>query len=173
MGEAGIFRPNERVELIEGEIIAMSPIGSLHAAWVNQLARVFVQQTSDEITVHIQNPVRLSEDTEPEPDLVLLSPREKPYSEEHPTSKDILLVVEIADSSLVYDRDRKVPLYARYGIPEVWIIDLQSSKLTIYLEPSRDGYRKILQPAPADDVSPTLLPEVKVGFATLFKKGQC
>lgn len=170
MSEVGIFGPHERVELMEGEIIAMSPIGSLHAAWVNQLARLFIQKTSDEITVHIQNPIRLGDDTEPEPDLALLSPREKPYRKAHPTSKDILLIVEVAESSLVYDRDRKVPLYARYGIPEVWLVDLNSSQLTIYLEPSQDGYRKILRPARSECVSPALLPEVKVEFGTLFKK---
>lgn len=170
MGEAGIFRPNERVELMEGEIIAMSPIGSLHAAWVNRLTRLFIQQTSDDITVHIQNPIRLKGDTEPEPDLALLRPREQPYSQAHPTSKDVLLIIEVADSSLMYDRDRKVPLYACYGIPEVWLVDLNSSQLTIYLEPSQEEYRKILRPARSERVSPVLLPNVKIELGTLFEK---
>ncbi len=164
MGKAGILEPDERVELMEGEIIAMSPIGSLHAAWVNQL------ETSDEITVHIQNPVRLGDDTEPELDLALLRPREKTYSQAYPTSTDVLLIVEVAESSLIYDRDRKAPLYARYGIPEVWLIDLNSSQLTLYLGPSQDGYRKILRPARSECVSPVLLPEVKIEFGFLFKK---
>lgn len=163
MGEAGILGPDERVELMEGEIIAMPPISSLHAAWVNRLARLLVQQTSDEITVHIQSPVRLGDDTEPEPDLALLRPREKPYSQAHPTSRDALLIVETADSSLAYDRDRKAPLYARYGIPEAWLIDLNSSQLTTYLEPSQEGYRKILRPARSGQVSPALLPTAKIG----------
>lgn len=171
MGEAGIFEPDERVELIAGEIIAMAPIGSLHAAWVNQLVRLLVQQTRDEITVHIQNPVRLGEDTEPEPDLALLRPREKPYSQGHPTAKDVLLIVEIAESSLAYDRDRKMPLYAWYGIPEAWLIDLNSSQLTIYLEPSQDGYRKILRPARSERVSPAFSREIKIDFGSLFEKG--
>ena len=140
----------------------MAPIGCLHAGWVDRLARLFFNQTGDEITVRVQNPLHLSHFSEPEPDLALLRPRATPYTEAHPTPEDVLLLVEVADTSIGYDRDRKIPLYARYAIPEVWLLDLNKPELTIYLAPSASGYRTIQRPEKTAAISPSRLPGVSL-----------
>jgi len=168
MGEMGLFAPEQRMELIEGEIIERAPIGAMHADWVDRLTRLLVEGTSRDIQVRVQNPVRLSVHSEPQPDLALLRPRQQPYSRAHPSGPDALLVVEVADTSLDYDRDVKVPLYARQGVPEVWLFDLRGGRLDIYREPSTDGYRVHLRPAPDATVSPAALPDLRVPLAGLF-----
>ncbi|MFM8805701.1 MAG: Uma2 family endonuclease, partial [Planctomycetia bacterium] len=123
MGETGILGPEDRVELIEGEIIDMSPIGALHAAIVDVLARHFGRRAGDSVFIRCQNPLRLDDISEPEPDISILRPRPDFYTTSHPGPADVLLVIEVADTSLAYDLGTKVPLYARHGIPEVWVID--------------------------------------------------
>jgi Uma2 family endonuclease len=145
LAEAGIFHEDSRVELIQGEIIDMPPIGSQHAGWVDRLAQLFFRLTRGETLVRVQNPLRLDEHSEPQPDLALLRPRELPYTEAHPSPQDVLLLIEVADSSARYEHERKIPLYARHGVAEVWLFDLTSRQLEIYLEPSEDGYRKLLR----------------------------
>lgn len=172
MGEAGVFAPEQRVELIEGEIIEMAPIGASHADWVDKLTMLFAKAVPDGIRVRVQNPIRLSNRTEPEPDLALLCPREQPYSQAHPSGPDTLLVVEVAETSLRYDRDVKMPLYARLGVPELWIFDIKDGALTIYREPSADGYRLQLRPALDETVSPQALPELHVELTRLFPPAQ-
>lgn len=140
MAEAGILAPEDRVELIEGEIIAMSPIGSRHAGCVNRLTQLFSEKVSGLAIVSVQNPIRLSDSTEPEPDLALLRPRADFYAQAHPQPADVLLVVEVADHSLAYDRAIKVPLYARAGIPETWVIDLDTETVFVYQQPGAPGY---------------------------------
>ncbi|MFM8436105.1 MAG: Uma2 family endonuclease, partial [Planctomycetia bacterium] len=122
MGETGILGPADRVELIDGEIIDMSPIGALHAAIVDLLARHFARRAGESVFIRCQNPLRLDDVSEPEPDLVILRPRADFYATAHPGPADALLVIEVTDTSLAYDLGVKVPLYARHGIPEVWVI---------------------------------------------------
>jgi Uma2 family endonuclease len=128
MVQAGILHEDDRVELIEGEIIEMAAIGSRHAACVNRLVQLFVMHVAGQAIVHAQNPIRLSERTEPEPDLSLLKPRPDFYAAGHPGPQDVLLVIEVADSSIGFDREIKIPLYARAGIPEVWSLAGESAR---------------------------------------------
>lgn len=169
LGAAGVLGPESRDELIEGEIIDMAPIGSLHAAVVTELTRLLIKQTPETIVVRSQNPIRLDVSSEPQPDLVLLSSRAEPYSKSHPGPADVLLLIEVSDTTLAYDRDRKVPLYARHGIPEVWLFDLAARQLTVYLEPSAEGYRKMLKPEAGVAITPVLVPELALDWAAVFE----
>ena len=135
MGETGILGPADRVELIEGEIIDMSPIGVLHAAIVARLASYFSQRLGNAGVVWCQNPLRLDDLSEPEPDIAILRPRADFYTTAHPGPADVLLVIEVADTSLAYDLGTKVPLYARHGIPEVWVIDAATRRTRVFCQP--------------------------------------
>lgn len=157
MGETGILHEDDRVELIEGEIIEMAPIGNRHFACVNRLTRLFVQRVGDSAVVHVQNPVRLSDLSEPQPDLSLLRPREDFYAGKHPAPEDVLLLVEVADTSLAYDREVKLPLYARAGIREVWIVDLAGEKIERHTDPTTEGYRRIEQVRRGETLEPAAL----------------
>jgi Uma2 family endonuclease len=140
MGEAGILAPEARVELIDGEIFDKAPIGSEHASVVNRLTRIIVASVGDQAIVQVQGPVRLDDFSEPEPDIALLKPRTDYYRDALPGAADVLLVVEVADSTQRYDRRVKVPLYARHAIPEVWVIDLENSLAHFHRRPSGGAY---------------------------------
>lgn len=148
MAESGILAANERVELIEGEILEMNPIGSPHAACVDRLTRLLGRAAGDRAIVRVQNPVQLGELSEPQPDLALLKPRADFYGDAHPGPADILLLIEVADSTLEFDRNRKLPLYAQAGIPEAWIVDLASRAIAVYRNPSPRGYREEVRMGP-------------------------
>jgi Uma2 family endonuclease len=135
MGEMGILAPTDRVELIDGEIIDMSPIGALHAAIVDLLARDFARRAGETVFIRCQNPLHLDDVTEPEPDIAILRPRADFYTTAHPGPADTLLVIEVADSSLAYDLGVKVPLYARHGIPEAWVIDAVTRRTRVFRQP--------------------------------------
>jgi len=162
MIDNGIFDQDDRVELIEGELRAMPPIKPDHAGKTNRLNRLLNLRVGDEALVTVQNPLTLPPHSEPEPDLMLLRPRDDFYERANPTPKDTLLVIEICDSSLRYDQEVKVPLYAAHGVPEVWLVDLQHRRLEIYREPGTDGYRLILRPDLTEVISPVLLPSLRV-----------
>lgn len=153
MAEAGILSEDERVELIAGEIVRMAPIGSRHAGCVKRLNRRF-SHLGDRALVSVQDPIALSPSHEPEPDLAILRPREDDYAQFHPAPADILLVIEVADFSVEYDRDVKIPLYARAGIPEAWLVDLIQRVVVIYRAPSESGYDDVRILHPGDSLSP-------------------
>jgi Uma2 family endonuclease len=132
MAEVGVLGPDARVELIEGEIIDMASIGKDHQSIVDQLNRMLVRAVGDDAIVRVQGSIRLSQWSEPEPDVVLLAPRADFYRGEFALGTDTLLVIEVSDTTLRYDRDVKVPLYARHGVPEVWIVDVQNDALLVY-----------------------------------------
>lgn len=141
MVEAGVLHPDERLELLDGEIMQMSPIGSRHAATVSRLNALFSGATTGQYIVSIQNPVRLSQHSELQPDVALLRYRADYYAAAHPTPADVLLLVEVADTTLVFDRDRKVPRYAESGIAEVWIVDLDQQQIEQCHTPVGAQYR--------------------------------
>jgi Uma2 family endonuclease len=143
MSEAGILSENDQVELINGEIIEMSPIGRRHTACVNRLNSVFSQLLGKKVIVAVQNPIILNNLSEPEPDIALLQPRADFYESGHPQPQDIFLLIEVADSSLEYDRDVKIPLYASSGITEVWLVDIYEQVIIVYRYPSENGYSDI------------------------------
>ena len=164
MAEAGILRPDERVGLVDGRIVAMNPIGSLHAWCVSRLNRVFARR--DDILVNVQNPVRLDAHSEPEPDLAIL--RLETPQDRHPRPEDILLVVEVADTSLTYDLLTKGPLYARHGIPEFWIVDLGGERVEVHREPSLAGYRMVRIFQRGEPVSPAFAPDLVIDVDTIL-----
>lgn len=158
MAEAGIFTEDDRVELIDGEIIEMSPIGSRHAASVTRLARLVIRILGDDVVVNVQNPLRLHDKAEPLSDVVVLKPRADFYAESHPGPADALLVVEVADTTLAYDRRVKVPLYARAGIPEVWIVNLPKRVVEVYSRPDGGTYSDIHKVERGQKLTPLRLP---------------
>jgi Uma2 family endonuclease len=170
MGEAGIFCEDDRVELIEGEVIDMPPIGSSHAGTVTWFVALLHKALAGQAIVTSQNPVRLGEHSEPQPDIAVLRFRSDFYRKSHPQPEDVLLLIEVADTTVRYDREIKIPLYARYGIPEAWLIDLQTERVEIYLQPSSDRYRQILLPANDEQITPSLLPDVSLSLADLWSR---
>jgi len=160
LAEVGILRPRERVELIEGEIVQMSPIGLRHAASVVALTRRLILAAGDRARLSPQNPVRLLGDTEPEPDIALIRPRADRYVRAPIGPRDVLLLVEVADTSYRYDRYVKLPLYARTRVREVWIVDLLHDVIEIHRRPSRDRYTSFAQVGPGGTVSPAAFPDI-------------
>lgn len=142
MAEAGVFAPGDRVELIEGEVVEMSPIGIAHATCVRRLTNLLVRRLGDRALLDVQNPLRLGDRSELYPDLMLLRSRSDGYAGALPAASDVLLIIEVSDRSLAFDRGVKLPLYARHGIAEVWIVDLAAGVVETYREPLEDGYRE-------------------------------
>ena len=141
--EYGILKESERVELLRGEIVKMSPIGRFHAACVNRLNQLFSQKLGKRAIVAVQNPVELDDYSEPQPDIALLEPRPDFYASGHPKPADILLIVEVADSTIKGDRKVKVPLYAEENITEVWLVDINEQCLEVYRDPTPTGYQTV------------------------------
>jgi Uma2 family endonuclease len=164
MVRVGILGEDDSVELIEGEIAEMTPIGSRHAAIVNRLTRLFSDNLGRRAIISVQNPIRLGEHSEPQPDLALLRPRPDFYSPAHPGPEDILLVIEVAEASADYDREIKVPLYARWGILEVWVINLEGEAIEVYQRPSSEGYHEMKTLRRGDHLSPGSFAELKLPF---------
>jgi Uma2 family endonuclease len=166
MAQTGILSADDRLELIEGEIYEMTPIGNRHAGGVNRLTNLF--RALDGAVLAVQNPVHLSEVSEPQPDIALLRPRDDFYANAHPLPAEILLLIEVADASLESDRRMKIPLYARYGIPEVWLVDLTRSTLEVHRAPSPSGYRDVHQLRRGDQLSPLAFPDLRLDCATIL-----
>jgi len=162
MAEAGVLKPDDRVELIEGEIIKMRPIGSTHAACVARLDDLFRNLTKRKAMIRVQSPVRLGEFSEPVPDVALLKSRKDYYAARHPLPSDIFLIVEVADTTVLSDREIKVPLYARSGIPEVWLINLPKKVVEVYAEGSAGRYRKSFKYRSGETVVAETFPELLV-----------
>ncbi|NJM62945.1 MAG: Uma2 family endonuclease [Oscillatoriales cyanobacterium RU_3_3] len=164
MAESGVFRDNERVELIAGEIIQMAAIGRRHAARVDRLARMFSRIPESLVIFRVQNPICLNDNSEPQPDIALVQPRADFYEESLPNSGDILLLVEVADSTVNYDRTVKVPNYARSGIREVWLWDLEANCLEVYRNPTANGYSSMQKLERGAIISPLAFPEFEVSI---------
>ena len=164
MAEAGILTRDERVELVDGRIVAMNPIGSPHAWCVSRLTRVLARR--DDVLVNVQNPIRLDDRSEPEPDLIVL--RLETPTDRHPRPEDVLLVIEVADTSLAYDRGTKAPLYARHGIPELWIVDLGEERVEVHREPSQGGYRLVQFFGRGQTVHPLFAPDLGIEADAIF-----
>jgi Uma2 family endonuclease len=169
MAEAGILKLEDRVELIEGEIYHMAPIGNPHAGCVNRLVRRFSALTAaDRAVLSPQNPVNLTDISEPQPDVTLLRPRADFYGDGHPTPEDVLLLVEVADTSIGFDRHTKIPLYARCGIPEAWLVDIKKKVLEVHRDPTPNGYRKTQQLRPGDRIAPLAFPDFEIDVADIL-----
>ena len=162
MGEAGILGEDDWVELIEGEIVQMAAIGTRHASSVKRLIAVFSDLDRRKAIIGAQDPIQLTERTEPQPDVVLLQPRADYYATAHPVPSEVLLLVEVADSTVDNDRNIKVPIYARSGIQEVWLVDLVENCLEVYRQPGPNGYSLMLKFWRGQQVAPLAFPEFEV-----------
>lgn len=170
MGEAGVLMPGARVELVEGEVVEMAPIGSRHAAAVKRLISMFSGLVADRAQLAAQDPLRLDDQSEPQPDLMLLAPREDFYAAAHPRPADVLLLVEVADTTSRYDREVKLPLYARHGVAEVWLVDLDEGLVHLLREPRDGRYTQIQVSATPGIVAPQALPAAAVDLSPLLTR---
>ena len=169
MAEAGILREDDRVELIEGEIWQMTPIGSPHAGGVNRLTALFASlPLSRRAVLSVQNPVRLDDFSEPEPDFAVLRFRDDFYVGGHPKASDILFLIEVADSSLEYDKNVKIGLYARHGVPEVWLHDIGHEALIVHRDPSPQGYRDVRTVRRGAHLAPLAFPDLVLAVDELL-----
>ena len=166
LGEAGILGEDDRVELIEGELVEMAPIGGEHATIVSTLNMILVRQCDSSQLVHVQNPLRLDRNSEPQPDLVLA--RFIRGSRDVPNFKDALLVIEVADTTYDYDRKMKAPLYARAGVPELWIVDCQNRRVEIHSDAKDDDYENVIVAAETATLVPRLAGNIRVAVADLW-----
>jgi len=168
MAAAGVLTEDDHVELIEGEIFAMSPLGPRHAAVTSRLNRLFHHLPGDLVLIRIQVPIRLSDFSAPEPDLALVHPRSDFYVGGHPEPEDIILLVEVADSSLAYDREVKIPLYARAGIPEVLLIAPVHQLVEVYQQLSPEGYQQITQKRRGDTIQLAAFPGLTIAVESIL-----
>lgn len=160
MAKAGILHADDRVELIEGEVVQMSPINALHAGHVKRVNQLFTSRLGKRVTLSVQDPVHLGDDSEPQPDIALLKPRADFYEQSHPTPDDVLLIVEISDTTVEYDREVKAPLYARHRIQELWLVNLPEGQLEVYRDPGPKGYKTRLLLSSGDGVTPLAFADV-------------
>ncbi len=166
--DAGIIQPGERVELLEGEILLMAPTGPSHNGGVNRYTRVFGRQAGNLYTLQVQGPVRLDEHSAPEPDVALLKFREDDYCQAHAGPADVLLVVEVSDSSLDYDRGVKSRIYGRAGVPETWVLNLPEDCIERFTGPGPEGYGQHDILRRGEKVSPAALPDLELAVEDLL-----
>ena len=162
MAEAGILTEDDRVELIDGVIVEMSPVGSRHVGVVNGFNRALTEAVGRRAVVQVQSPIRLDDGTEPQPDLVLLRERADLYASGHAGPQDVLLLIEVADSSVGYDRNEKLPRYARAGIPEVWLTLLPEDVVEAHTEPTENGYRVTRRLRAGDILRPGCFEDIEI-----------
>jgi Uma2 family endonuclease len=160
MAEVGVLHEDDRVELIDGEVISMSPIGKRHGAAVDRLNELLILRLARRATVKIQNPLRIDQHSEPQPDIVVARRREDFYAAEHPRPEDTHLVIEVGDSSARFDRVVKAPIYARSGVPEVWLVDLVAGEVRVLRAPGPDGYADVSVKRRGETISPGAFPDL-------------
>jgi Uma2 family endonuclease len=162
MAEAGILNEDDRVELLEGEIVEMAPIGSRHASCVTKLIMLFCSHVTGRAVVWAQNPVRLGELSEPQPDVALLRPRPDGYAGGHPRPEDVLLLVEVGDTTAGWDRRHKLPLYASAGVSELWLVDLVAATVHVCRRPEDGAYGEVRVAEPGHRLGPEAFPDVSI-----------
>lgn len=171
MAEVGILDEHDRVELIDGQILVMEPIGPEHAGNTNRLNRLFHSVLGERAIVGIQNPIQIDRFNHPQPDVVVCKPRDDFYEQCHPTPEDIYLVVEIAWTSAARDRTLKAPLYGRAGIPEFWLIDISGRTIDVYTDPSEDGYDRVERLRPGASLRPSAFSHVELQVDDVIGSG--
>jgi len=168
MAEAGILGEHDRVELIAGEIVEMSPIGRRHRAFVDNLNRLLARRLPDDAIVSVQGPLALADDTEPQPDLTVLRLRDVPYKHREAWAEDALLVIEVAETSLTYDRSTKLRLYAETRIVEYWVVDCLAETIEVHRDPGPRGYRDVRLVSGAATLRPQAFPDVELSTTDIF-----
>jgi Uma2 family endonuclease len=170
MAEMGIFHPEERLELISGQIIKMAAKGTTHEAAITRTQRIFNQRLGDKVLIRTQSPIKLDDYSEPEPDIAIVKTNALDYEDHHPQPSEIFLIIEIADSSLKYDREVKTSAYAKSGIIDYWVLDLNGRKLYVYRLPNAEGYQSESILGENLTISPLAFPECKITIKELLRK---
>jgi Uma2 family endonuclease len=160
--ESGILTEDDRVELLDGEIIKMAPIGPGHAGCVNRLAELLRDKTQKLAIVSVQNPVELNEYSEPQPDIALLRRRADFYAKAHPSPEDVLIAIEVADTTAQGDREAKIPAYARAGISESWLVDLPNNRIEVHSQPAGGIYQEVRITSRGQKVASSAVPQIKL-----------
>jgi len=168
MSEIGVISENERVELIRGEIIEMAAIGVRHASCVNRLVNLLIKLLEENIILAPQNPIELGDTSQPQPDIALLRPRADFYQTSFPQAGDIFLLIEVADSTVKYDREVKIPLYAENNIIEVWLVDVNQQVVEVYREPIKQGYQRIETLRQNQSLVIKAFPDVNIAVNEIF-----
>ena len=168
MVEAGVLAEDDRVELLDGLVVNMAPIVSRHGGCVNICTRLFSRLVGERAILQVQNPIHLNDDSEPQPDLALLRERPDFYSSSHAEAEDVLLLIEVADTSLEYDRNEKLPRYARAGIPEVWLAVLPEDVVEVHTEPTENGYRVTRRMRAGDVLRPGCFEDIEIPVETII-----
>jgi Uma2 family endonuclease len=168
MAETGILKHTDRVELIEGEIIEMSPIGDRHAMCVNRATMIFARGLGDKVVVSVQNAAHMDRYNEPQPDVVLIRPREGFYGTGHPNPADVMLLIEVSETTVRFDRTVKLPMYARNGIREVWIVDLNRNIIELHRGPKGSTYTSIETRGRTESISPQEFPDFTIKVEDLL-----
>ena len=168
MSEAGILGPEDRVELVRGEVVEMTPIGSPHSGCVLRLNRLLARAVGERAIVGIQSPITMSEHSELQPDVFLARPRADDYTQTHPRPDEILLLIEVADTSIAHDREVKLPLYAEAGIAEVWLVDLNTCTVDVCREPAGSIYGKVRRARIGHELTPLAFPDLTVRVAAFL-----
>ncbi len=169
MAESGILQPDERVELLEGQMIQMAAKGTAHRAAVTRVRRLFDQRLGDRVLICLQDPVQLDDYSEPEPDIAILLPDPLDYEEHHPTSSDVYLLIEVSDRTLKFDQDVKATAYARAGISEYWVLDVNARKLHVYRVPGADGYQSEAILSAELTVAPLAFPDCVIAVREMLR----
>ena len=170
MAETGVLRPDARVELLDGRIIDMSPIGPFHGGVTTYLTEFFVSASKGRWQTRVQNSLRLDEHSEPQPDVILVKPTPEFYRKRHPQPEDVYLLIEISDTTLETDQENKLPLYGRASVPEVWIVNLNELTVEIYREPNFTGYGSKTILRAGDHAKPLAFPDVAVDVGELLER---
>lgn len=168
LGEANIFPPESRLELINGEILEMAPIGFNHAGHLRRINKLFSKLIPDNIITSVQDPLQLGDLSEPEPDFMLLKPNDNFYSSRHPNASDVLLLIEVADSSLMFDQNQKLRLYALHNVPEYWLLNLNDSCVEVYRQPHGDCYGEKTTLRVGDTVTLSQLNQITINIADIL-----
>lgn len=168
MTDAGIFGEDDRLELVEGEIVEMAPIGPRHAACVLRLTTLLAKMVGDRALVSVQNPVQLDSQSELYPDVAVLRHRSDQYAQSLPRPADVILLIEVADTSIEFDRTMKVPRYAQAAIPEVWLVDLPNSQIHVYTDRTASGYRVVRALRGAAELQPSQFPDCRITVDSIF-----
>ena len=171
LAEVGVLHENDRVELLNGVIVDMMPIGPFHGGLVNRLIRMFERLGRDRWVTSAQNPVHIGEHNEPQPDLLILRPRDDFYVAKHPRPEDVFLLIEVSDSTLLIDREDKLPIYAAAGIAEVWIVNLPERVIEVYSSPQNGAYAQVRQVRPGGALAPSAFPDAAIDTAALLQAG--
>lgn len=169
MAESGILQPDERVELLEGQIIQMAVKGTAHRAAVTRIQRLFQDRLGNRVLICLQDPVRLDDYSEPEPDVAILVPDPLDYEDHHPTPSEVYLLIEVSDTTLKFDRETKAPAYARSGIAEYWVLDVNAGKLHVYRSPSETGYQSETILSEALTIAPLAFPECVIAVKEMVR----